>query len=106
MSDSTEDVTTDVLFVGLTRPATAFGIPYAAFMIEFMAALIVFLGTGNPLHLSVIVPMHGILYLISAKDPQIFEAIAIWLKTSSRCVNFDFWGARSFSPLAVKKWAD
>ena len=40
---SVPDLHTDVLFVGLTRPATLWGIPLVAFVIEFMTTVLIFL---------------------------------------------------------------
>ena len=51
MDNGAQDVYTDPLFVGLTRPATMWGIPYIAFVIEFMATTLIFLAIGNPLYL-------------------------------------------------------
>lgn len=104
MSD--EDVHKDTLFVGLTRPTTALGIPYKAFVIEVVGTAIFFIASGDPLNLLVAAPIHGILYLIAAKDPNIFHALALWLKTFGRCPNERFWGAASFSPLSTSKWSD
>jgi len=104
MGQGMQDVYTDPLFVGLTRPATMWGVPYLAFVAEFMAVVLIFLGVGNPLYLLLAAPIHGILYLISANDPGIFHSIYIWTQTTGRCRNTRFWGAASFSPLATKKW--
>lgn len=104
MSKGTQDVYTDPLFVGLTRPATVWGIPYMAFVIEFMATTLIFLAVGNPIYLLLVVPIHAALYLISANDPEVFNSTWIWMKTIGRCRNSRFWGAASFSPLRTKKW--
>ena len=103
--EGAQDVHIDVLFVGLTRPATIWGIPYMAFIIEFMATVLVFLAIGNPIYLLIAAPVHAILYLISANDPAVFDSIFMWLKTNARCRNTRFWGSASFSPLSNKKWA-
>lgn len=104
MQEATQDICTDPLFVGLTRPATMWGIPYMAFVIEFMATTLVFLAVGNPLYFALALPIHAVLYLVSASDPGIFGAIYLWMKTTGRCRNTRFWGAASFSPLAIGKW--
>lgn len=104
MSNGAEDIHIDTLFVGLTRPTTICGIPYTAFVVEFMATALIFLAVGNPIYLTMAVPIHGVLYLISASDPAAFNAIYMWLKTIGRCQNSRFWGAASFSPLPTKKW--
>ena len=91
-----QDVHIDVLFVGLTRPTTMWGIPFAAFIIEFMATVLIFLAVGNPIYLLVAAPIHGVLYLISANNPSIFHSIFMWMKTAGRCRNTRFWGSASF----------
>ena len=104
MENGVHDVETDPLFVGLTRPATVWGIPYFAFVIEIMTTTLIFLAIGNPLYLMLAAPIHAVLYLISANDPGVFGSIFLWMKTIGRCRNTRFWGAASFSPLATKKW--
>lgn len=104
MDNGAQDVYTDILFVGLTRPATMWGIPYIAFILEFMVTTLIFLAVGNPLYLALALPIHGILYLVSANDPGVFNSIFVWTKTIGRCRNTRFWGAASFSPLITKKW--
>jgi len=100
----TQDVYTDTLFVGLTRPATMWGVPLHAFAFEFMATVIVFLGVGNPIYLLAGIPIHAIIYLISVHDAAIFGMFFVWVQTSGRCVNASFWKAVSFSPLPLKRW--
>jgi len=94
----------DLLFVALTRVPTIMGIPYMAFVLEVMFASIIIIMVGKPHYLLLVVPVHAVLYLISARDPRIFPEIEIWLKTAGRCLNRGFWGATSFSPLSTKKW--
>ncbi|MRK19081.1 type IV secretion system protein VirB3 [Pseudomonas sp. JG-B] len=106
MESTDEELTGEPLFVGLTRPATILGIPYEAFVIELMAVTISFLAANNPLVLFGGVPIHGILYLISANDPAIFGSFFVWAKIQGRCQNRLFWTAASFSPLRMKKWPD
>ena len=94
----------DLLFVALTRIPTVFGIPYMAFVIEVMFGSLTIIMAGKPQYLLLVIPVHGILYLISAKDPGIFAEIEVWMKTIGRCLNKGFWGAASFSPLVTSKW--
>ncbi len=101
----------DPLFVAMTRPATKFGIPYVAFIIEFMGTAIIFIGTGNFLFLLTAAPIHVVLYMIAAKDPGAFDSLFMWLKTiASSSPTWKFWGAASFSPFIkndpAKKWHD
>ena len=102
MSREEQDLDGDLLFVGLTRPATILGVPYIAFVAEFMATVLIFLAAGNPLYLLLVVPVHAIVYVVSASDPAIFGSIAIWALTTARCRNRAFWSAASFAPLRAK----
>lgn len=104
MDTGAHDVVTDELFVGLTRPATVWGVPYSAFVIEFMATTLVFLAVGKPLYLLLAVPIHAVLYAISAHDPRAFDALFVGLKTLGRSRNTRFWGAASFAPITHRKW--
>ena len=104
MSEKDVKLHKDLLFVALTRVPTIAGIPYMAFVLEMMFGSLMIIMVGKPLYLLLIVPVHGVLYLISAHDPGIFPEIEIWLKTAGRCLNRGFWGATSFSPLRVRKW--
>jgi len=104
MSEKEASIHKDLLFVALTRVPTIMGIPYMAFVLEMMFASIMIIMIGKPLYLLLVVPVHAVLYLISARDPGIFSEIEIWLKTAGRCLNRGFWGATSFSPLPTRKW--
>lgn len=104
MSEKAVKIHKDLLFVALTRVPTIAGVPYMAFVLEMMFASMMIIMLGKPLYLLLVVPVHAIMYLISARDPGIFSEIEIWLKTSGRCLNKSFWGAVSFSPLPTRKW--
>lgn len=82
----------DLLFVALTRVPTIMGVPYMAFVLEMMFASMMIIMVGKLLYVLLVVPVHGVMYLISARDPGIFAEIEIWLKTSGRCLNRGFWG--------------
>jgi type IV secretion system protein VirB3 len=104
MSDKAVKIHKDLLFVALTRVPTIAGIPYMAFVLEMMFASMMIIMVGKLQYVLLVVPVHGVLYLISARDPGIFAEIEIWMKTAGRCLNRGFWGATSFSPLSTKKW--
>lgn len=106
MDNGDDEMIAEPLFVGLTRPTTILGVPYMAFVINFMATTICFLGAGNPLFLLVGIPIHAVLYATSADDPGRFNAMYVWLITVGKCRNREFWGAASFSPLSKKKWSE
>lgn len=94
----------DLLFVAMTRVPTVFGVPYFGFVLELMVGSLMNVMTGNPLYLLIVIPVHGVMYAISVRDPGIFKEIEIWTKTIGRCLNRGFWDAASFSPVVVSKW--
>jgi type IV secretion system protein VirB3 len=104
--NSPEEIIVDPLFAGLTRPATMWGIPLTAFVFEFMATVLIFLAVGKPLYLLLGVPIHGVLYLLSANDPGKFDAAWIWLITFGRCLNRKHWEGASFSPLSKDRFTE
>jgi type IV secretion system protein VirB3 len=103
MAQEKELLEVDPLFVGLTRPATLYGIPYFAAVIEFMAVVIFFLAVGNPLVLLVALPIHAILYVVSATNSNFFHGISLWFKTHALCRHRSHWKMTSFSPVSTKR---
>ncbi len=97
-----QPIKTHVLFVALTRQASAMGLPYQALAFECFLTLIVFTLSGNPLFLLMIVPLHLLFYAISAEDQGRFDAIHKWIITNGKCLNVRYWQAYSFSPNSFK----
>lgn len=96
-----EELTLDPLFVGMTRPAAAFGVPYGALVGEGLFVILVFLLTSNPLYLLIVFPIHGTLVLMSAHDPGVYGCLWIWLQTTARRRNLSIWGSvSSVAPVA------
>lgn len=93
-----EPIEVNILFVGLTRPTTILGIPYIAFVGEMFASMMLFLMTNNLLYLSIALPLHAVLYAISAHDAGKFDEMHKWLITNGKCLNARYWGSVSFSP--------
>jgi type IV secretion system protein VirB3 len=94
----TTEIEVNTLFIGLTRPTTVFGIPYTAFVFEVILSMMVFLLSNNLLYFAIILPLHGILFAVSANDAGKFDEIYKWLITNGKCLNFRYWGSVSFSP--------
>jgi type IV secretion system protein VirB3 len=91
-------ITHDTLFVAVTRPTLIGGVPYVAFIANAMISFLVFMATNNPLYLVIALPLHGIFYLMCAKEPRIFELLNLWSITKGRNLNSRFWNASSYSP--------
>ena len=71
-------VGTDLLFVGMTRPAMRFGVPYAALIVNALVTLELFLVTRNLLSLLATIPIHGLVFGLSASEPRFFELLKVW----------------------------
>ena len=93
MSESRDELVMDPLFVGMTRPASALGVPYGALVAEGVTVILIFLLTNNPLYLILFAPIHGVLVLVSAHDPGVFGCAWVWLQTTARRRNLDIWGS-------------
>lgn len=74
----------DVLFVGVTRPALRFGVPYAALLVNALVTLELFLLTRNLLSLAAAVPIHALVWLLSASEPRFFELLTVWARVRAQ----------------------
>jgi type IV secretion system protein VirB3 len=71
-------VIADTLFTGVTRPALALGVPYAALLLNALVTLELFLVTRNLVSLLVCIPLHGLAWLACLAEPRFFELLAVW----------------------------
>ena len=92
-------LTTDTLFVGVTRPTMVAGVTLPAFLLNTMLSSIVFLAANNILYLSVCIPIHAVAYLICLNEPRAFELLFLWGATKGRNLNRRLWQSSSYSPL-------
>lgn len=104
-ADTQEGIVVDPLFVGPTRPSTIWGVTYPAWLINVMVTMEIFVFTQNLLWLLLFIPIHLIFWLISLKDPRIFELLGLWGPTKGFALlgNFRVWRAATYTPLALKK---
>ena len=93
----------DILFVGMTRPATKFGVTFSALLVNGVVTLQVFLFSGNLLLLLLFVPVHGLCGLLCAHDARIFDLLWLWMRTGMGGLahNRAVWGCASYSPLVL-----
>lgn len=85
-------LTVDPLYVALTRPAMALGVPFGALLITGVVTAETFLLTRNLLTLGVCVPLHGLFWLLTQSEPRYFELAQLW----GRC-RAPAWFAGSFA---------
>ena len=76
--EANEGVVADHLFLGVTRPALALGVPYAALLVNALVTLELFLTTRNLLCLLICLPLHGLAWLACLAEPRFFDLLAVW----------------------------
>ena len=100
-----EGIEVDTLAVGLTRPSTVLGVPYGAVVLNLLIAVEALSLTSNLLWLLMCIPVHGICYLITLKDPRSFELLVLWARTTlgTLITSRWYWSASSCSPLSFRE---
>jgi type IV secretion system protein VirB3 len=95
------ELTEEVVFVGMTRPAMALGVPYVALLANAFVSLELFLATRNLLWLLVAVPLHGLTFLVCVVEPRFFDLLQVWGIARRRAgfASGGRWGAVSYGPL-------
>ena len=96
-------VTADPLFLGVTRPAMAFGVTYSALLANAIVTVELFLLTRNLLWLLVCVPVHGVFWLLCLSEPRFFDLGLLWGRTRGPGLlrNGRYWRANGYSALAL-----
>lgn len=96
-----EGIKTDPLFAGVTRPAMAMGVTYAALLTNMLITVELFLLTKNLLWLLICLPIHGIFWMVCKNDPRFFDLLFLWGRTRGPGLlgNLRFWKANTYSPL-------
>ncbi len=94
-------ITTDSLFIGITRPAMALGVPYAALLVTAFMTLEAFLVSKNLLMLLLALPMHAIAWMLCLVEPRFFELVTVWGRVRARAGfrGTRLWQAVSYGPL-------
>lgn len=100
-------VVVDPLFVALTRPAMAWGVTYAALLVNAMLSVELFLLTKSIPWLLVCVPIHGVFWLLCLSEPRVFDLLLLWGRTRGPggWGNAHWWQANSYSPLTLHVFA-
>ena len=81
-------ISTDPLFLGLTRPSMLLGVTYTYAALNGLASLLAFVITSNFVYLLVMMPvLHGIAYLICLKEPMMIEMLIMKTSNFSKCQN-------------------
>ena len=103
MSETTDGLTADPLFVGATRPPMRWGVTYSALLFNMVFTMEAFLLTKNLLTLLLSAPIHGVCMLLCARDARFFDLILLCARTRLPALvgNYRLWKSSSYSPLAL-----
>lgn len=89
----TGSLTSDPLFIGLTRPPMIFGVSYKFVMMNVLISFVSFINTANFMIMLVFLPgLHGIAYIICFKEPLFLELWMLKLQKCNKCKNKFFHG--------------
>lgn len=93
----------DPLFVGVTRPAMAFGVTYSALLMNGFITIELFLLTRNLLWLLLCLPMHALAWLLCQAEPRFFDLLLLWARTRAAAGRGERRDLRisTYGPLAV-----
>jgi len=93
-----EAINEDKVIIGLTRPTMMFWVTFEAFLLNGIVTAFIFLATGNPVFLLLIIPLHIIAVLVTYKDPRKFELLFLKLGKVSKPFNRFIWKIQCYSP--------
>lgn len=88
----------DVVFSALTRPQMFAGVSYSFFVLNLVVTTEVFLITKSFWAILAAVVLHGIGYVLCARDPRFLD---LWILKASRCPrvkNYNRWRCNSYAP--------
>ena len=102
--DGQAGLTSDSLFVGVTRPPMRWGVTYSALLANGVLTMEIFLLTKNLLTLGLALPIHGVCALLCARDARFFDLLVLWCRTRipALLANARFWKSSSYTPLPLE----
>lgn len=102
MTDETEILTKNILFLAVTRPALWAGIPIEAAVLLLISSACVLIQSNSPVYAALIAAFgYSISRLIVRHDVNAFRLLFLWGRTKLGNRNRNFWGGSSYSPLPL-----
>jgi type IV secretion system protein VirB3 len=92
------DVKTDSLFLGLTRPPMLFGASYDFVLLNLMLCMMLYMTLKSFIYLFMMMPLHLVGYYFSSIDPRF---ISLFLNRNKNCPkvwNFIYHKGNSYDP--------
>jgi type IV secretion system protein VirB3 len=100
VTEGTETLLKNPLFLAVTRPALWAGIPIEAAVLLLITSASVLIETNNPIYATVVMAFgYSISRLIVRHDVNAFRLLFLWGRTKLGNRNRGFWGGSSYSPL-------
>ncbi len=90
-------LSTDPLFVGLTRPSMIFGVSVQYAMLNLMVSVTIFIQKPSIYIILIASVMHLIGYLLCFREPRLIELYLNYANKCNRCSNKSYYGANSYS---------
>lgn len=89
-------MSSDPLFVGLTRPAMLAGVTYSGLVLNAMVVAVPFIMFNRFIYLLLAVPLHAVMWLICRWDPRFFDLAMTWAQTTARTRFRHVWGGATY----------
>lgn len=90
-------ITSDPLFVGLTRPSMIFGVSIQYAMLNLMISVSIFIQKSSIYIIFIAFVVHMIGYLLCFKEPRFMELYLNYAGKCNQCPNKSYWGANSYN---------
>ena len=102
MSNETETLVKNPLFLAVTRPALWAGIPIEAAVLLLITSASVLIETNSPVYAGLVAAFgYSISRLIVRHDVNAFRLLFLWGRTKAANRNRAFWGGSSYTPLPL-----
>lgn len=86
----------DPLFIGMTRPPMIAGVTFLFMGMNAFTVAFIYVIAKNPLILLLMLPIHGVGYLLCLKDPRLLDVIVKRAQKSSGVPNVKYWAGKSY----------
>jgi len=91
-------MSSDPLFVGMTRPAMVLGVTYSAVALNLTIAVSAFVMLNSFWPLLLAIPLHGVQWLLCRWEPRFFDLIWIWAITKGTAKDRHIWKGSTYRP--------
>jgi type IV secretion system protein VirB3 len=106
MNEQEEPITSDTLFLAITRPAMFHGVPLEAVGLNMMVSGAIFIAAQSFTVLGVAFAVHFIFRTMVKNDYNRFRVLFAYFETKARSRNSSYWGGSSVSPLRLIRYYD